>query len=216
LPLAKWTGATIRPVTSATDFETAARSFLDLVARVRPDQWDRSALGTWDVRSLVGHTSRVILVVEQYLLAPAPAEATTPDAEGYYLELFTDLTDHDAIRRRGIGAGQDIGPHSPAEFAASLERALSLVVESGPDRIVATGPIAVRLDEYLRTRVLELVIHCMDIARATGLEHRIPIGLVADVADLSARIAVRRGHGETVLFALSGRAALPDGFSVLT
>jgi uncharacterized protein (TIGR03083 family) len=202
-------------MTSTTDFETAAHSFLDLVAEVRPAQWNEPALGVWDVRSLVGHTARAILLVEQYLLADPAPEVTATDAEAYYVQVFTEYTDNDAIAARGVEAGKALNENSGAEFEAALGRALTLVTANGPDRIVAVGSIGIPLDEYLRTRVFELVVHGMDIAKATNQPHRIPSEIVANVADLAARVAVRKGSGEDILFALTGRRPLPPRYSIL-
>jgi uncharacterized protein (TIGR03083 family) len=202
-------------MTSTTDFETAAHSFLDLVADVPPAKWNEPALGVWDVRSLVGHTARAITTVETYLSADPAAEVTTKDAEGYYSEVFNVYTDNDAIAARGVEAGKALTESSGAEFEAALNRALALIQSSGPDRIVAIGPIGIPLREYLRTRVFELVVHSMDIAKAVGVTHGIPSEVVANVADLAARVAVRKGNGEEILFALTGRRPLPPRFSIL-
>jgi uncharacterized protein (TIGR03083 family) len=202
-------------MTSTTDFETAAHSFLDLVAEVKPAQWNEPALGVWDVRSLVGHTARAILLVEQYLLAEPAPEVTTPDAEAYYVQVFTEYTDNEAIAARGVEAGKALNENSGAEFEAALSRALTLVTTNGPDRIVAIGTIGIPLGEYLRTRVFELVVHGMDIAKATNQRHGIPSEIIANVADLAARVAVRKGSGEDILFALTGRRPLPPRYSIL-
>jgi uncharacterized protein (TIGR03083 family) len=202
-------------MTSAEDFQTAAHSFLDLVAEVKVSQWNEPALGVWDVRSLVGHTSRAISTVETYLLADAAPAVTAPDAEAYYATVFTEYTDNDAIAARGVEAGKNLNEDSGAEFEATLNRALALIAENGPDRIVAIGPIGIPLGEYLRTRVFELVVHGMDIAKAVGLDHGVPADVVANVADLAARVAVRKGDGEAILFALTGRRPLRPRYSIL-
>jgi uncharacterized protein (TIGR03083 family) len=202
-------------MTSATDFETAAHAFLDLVAEVKVSQWNEPALGVWDVRSLVGHTARAIITVEQYLLLDPPSETTVDDAEGYYATVFTEYTDNDAIAARGVEAGKNLSENSGEEFEATLGRALKLIAENGPDRIVAIGPIGIRLGEYLRTRTFELVVHSLDIAKAANLRHDIPTDVIANVADLAARVAVRKGNGEELLFALTGRRPLPLRFSIL-
>jgi uncharacterized protein (TIGR03083 family) len=202
-------------MTSTTDFETAAHSFLDLVAQVQPSKWGEPALGVWDVRSLVGHTARAILTVEQYLTADAAAEVTTPDAESYYAEVFTSYTDNDAIAARGVEAGKALNENSGFEYEEALNRALALIQSLGTDHVVAIGPLGIPLSEYLRTRVFELVVHSMDIANAVNLEHGIPPEVVANVADLAARVAVRKGDGEAVLFALTGRKPLPQRYSIL-
>jgi uncharacterized protein (TIGR03083 family) len=202
-------------MTSAEDFEAAAHSFLDLVAEVKVSQWNEPALGVWDVRSLVGHTSRAISTVETYLLADPAPEVTAPNAEDYYATVFSEYTDNDAIAARGVEAGKHLTEDSGAEFEATLNRALELIKESGPDRIVAIGSIGIPLDEYLRTRVFELVVHGMDIAKAANLDHGIPANVVANVADLAARVAVRKGDGEAILFALTGRRPLRPRYSIL-
>jgi len=202
-------------MTSTTDFDQAARSFLDLVAEVRPEQWGDPALGSWDVRSLVGHTARAISTVETYLLAePAPA-VTVPNAEAYYTEVLQTYTDNDSIAARGVEAGKALNENSGEVFAATLDRVLALIESNGPDRVVAIGTIGIPLHEYLRTRVFELVVHGMDIARASGQQHGIPSEVVANTAELAARVAVRGGNGEDILFALTGRRPLPPRFSIL-
>jgi uncharacterized protein (TIGR03083 family) len=202
-------------MTSTTDFETAGHAFLDLVAEVKPAKWSEPALGVWDVRSLVGHTARAITTVEQYLLVPAATEITAPDAETYYAEVLTVYTDNEAIAARGVEAGNALNENSGAEFEAALNRDLELITSNGVDRLVAIGPIGIPLGEYLRTRVFELVVHSMDIGKATGLPHGMPADVVANVAELAARVAVRKGSGEDILFALTGRRPLPLRYSIL-
>ena len=202
-------------MTSTTDFHTAAQAFLDLVADVRIDQWEDPALGSWNVRSLVGHTSRAILTVETYLNAEAPAEVNLPDAESYYEKVLGEYTDNDAIAERGVAAGNALNENSGIEFEAALDRVMALIEENGPDRIVGIGSFGIPLSEYLRTRVFELVVHNMDIAKAANLDHGIPNDVIASAAELAARVAVRSGHGVDILFALTGRRPLPPRFSIL-
>lgn len=47
-------------------FADAAAWFVDVAAQVG-GRWDEPGLGEWDVRALVGHTSRSLLTVEAYL-----------------------------------------------------------------------------------------------------------------------------------------------------
>src|SRR5215217_5755229 len=55
-------------------FADAAGWFVRTAALVG-DRWTESGLGEWDVRALVGHTSRSLLTVEAYLDRPAAAVA---------------------------------------------------------------------------------------------------------------------------------------------
>ncbi|WP_457206920.1 hypothetical protein, partial [Nocardioides sp. P5_C9_2] len=50
-------------------FAAAAEWFVHTAALVG-DRWDHDGLGEWDVRALVGHTSRAFLTVETYLARP--------------------------------------------------------------------------------------------------------------------------------------------------
>lgn len=202
-------------MTSTTDFEIAARCFLDLVAGIKPEQWNEPALGVWDVRGLVGHTARAIQLVEQYLLADPAPELTAANAEEYYAVALVEYTDNEAIAARGFEAGRKLNENSGAEFEATLERGLELIASNSPDRLVAIGPIGIPLHEYLRTRVFELVVHGMDTAAATNQPHGIPSEVVANVADLAARVAVRKGDGQQLLFALTGRRPLAFRYSIL-
>ena len=201
-------------------FEGAARALIDLLVQVQPEQWDASGLGVWSVRSLAGHTSRAILTVEQYLGVPAPAAAELPDAEDYFLSVAgdarTDSVDQDAVAQRGVDAGMALGATPAMTVRVALERTLRLLNQQQDNRIVAVlGDRSIPLTEYLRTRVFELVVHTLDLSRATGISAGLPAEAVEDTAALAARIAARGDHGEQVLFALTGRLALPDGFSVV-
>lgn len=41
--------------TTDEHFAEAAQAYADLVAAIRPDQWNGPGLGEWDLRALVGH-----------------------------------------------------------------------------------------------------------------------------------------------------------------
>ena len=45
-------------------FAEAARTFVALVARIPQNRWNGPGLGEWNLRSLVGHTSRSLVTVE--------------------------------------------------------------------------------------------------------------------------------------------------------
>jgi len=205
-------------------FLDAARVFLALAERIEPEQFDRPGLGVWTVHELLGHTSRAITTVETYLTAnvdSAPgagslpdAEVTVPDAETYYREVFATYTDHAAVARRGAEAAARLGDDPAAVIAADLARTELLLRQQHPTATITIGTMTLPLEQYLRTRTFELVVHGLDLARATGLNLEMPLPIVADTAALAARVAVSRGSGREVLFALTGRDSLPGGFSI--
>lgn len=209
-------------MTNAAVFEGAARAFLDLLDSIhernseRPGQWELPGLGVWTVRGLAGHTSRAILTVDEYLAAPAPAEVDCPDAEAYILGLSGEGADHEAIAARGAAAGEALGDDPAGTLARSLDRTLVAVAAQSSSRIVSVvGGRAIPLVEYLRTRVFELVVHTIDLSRATGVPHAVPTRALEEASALAARVAARSGRGDALLLALTGRTPLTEGFSVV-
>lgn len=201
-------------MTQEKSFREAALVFLDLVELIGPDQWELPGLGEWTVRDLVGHTARAIATVNERLTAAEPAVVTVPTAEIYYERIFAGFTDNAAVAARGVEAGRMLGTNQ----VGTITRALGLVTAQldgeKEQRIVAIGPMSMPLHEYLRTRVFELTVHSLDIAKATGHPVDIPLPLLSEAAALAARVAVRRGDGPELLFALTGRGTLRDGYSI--
>ena len=71
------------------------------------------------------------------------------------------------------------------------------------------------LEQYLVTRIFELVVHGLDIGAATGRPYAPPAPALADALGLAVNVAVLRGRGADLLLALTGRRALPAGFSTV-
>jgi hypothetical protein len=63
---------------SRTSYLSAARSFVAQVAEIPVEALPGPGLGDWDLRSLVGHTSRSLVTVETYLDHPAEALEVPP------------------------------------------------------------------------------------------------------------------------------------------
>jgi uncharacterized protein (TIGR03083 family) len=195
-------------------FASAARSFAELVHAV--DRFDGPGLGEWDMRALVGHTSRSLTTVSSYLQTTAQREDITSPAE-YYARVNPSALGIDpaAVAERGRQAGRDLGDN-PAEAVATLvQRVLPEAAAAGDPLIEVIGGLGIRLRTYLPTRTFELAVHGLDIARAAGIDHHLPDDLLAEAMDLTAAIAVVMGRGEQVLLALTGRAALPWPFSIV-
>lgn len=209
----------------------SAQAFARAVAEIPASLWTAPGLGEWDVRSLVGHTARAIDTVREYLQQPAPAEATLPTAEGYYAALWARSgagaatvpdrpsdasgTSSAAITARGVAAGVTLGDDPAATVRAKVDAIGPLLADQPQGRIIAARGAAMPLTEYLRTRLFELVVHSLDIERATGVHTALPTGAVLEAARLAVGIAEATGSGDEVLLALTGRGELPPGFSVV-
>ncbi|WP_291048344.1 maleylpyruvate isomerase family mycothiol-dependent enzyme [Herbiconiux sp.] len=202
-------------MSSAAMFFHSASAFHDLVTRIPAASWDEPALGEWTLRSLVGHTTRAILTVESYLALDDPGFPNVANAEAYYARVYRDLTDPASVAARGVEAGIWLGADPAQAVADALARAMALVDTAGPERIVSIGGLGIELGEYLRTRVFELVVHSIDIADAAGVPHGQPADAVAATLHLAAGVAAARGDGEALLRSLTGRATMPEGYSVV-
>ncbi len=181
-------------------FEQAVPFFVETVGRIKPDQWGTLALGVWNVRDLVGHTSRAMLTVEQYATVGA-------DRTGFGTA--------DDIAERGREAGRALGDDPAGAVRDIATRVLSLIERLPDDHPVNTPAGERPLVRYLRSRVTELTIHTVDLADALGLEVEAPEECWRVALYGLADMAVRGGSAKDVAFALTGRGALADGFSLV-
>jgi uncharacterized protein (TIGR03083 family) len=193
-------------------YAEAVRTFTGLVRAIPAGAWDGPGLGEWDLRALVGHTSRSLITVETYLGRPAEQE-DVPSPEAYYC-LIAQVNPADVVER-GREAGRALGDDPAAAVEAVVGRVLPLV-DRDDDPLISTIAGGMRLSRYLSTRTFELVVHGTDIAEAAGLE---PPGyteqLLTQVAAIAAGTAVLRGRGIELIRALTGRAALDPNFSMV-
>lgn len=159
-----------------------ARTFLDagrvaarlLAAPEVARAWDGpSALPEFTVRGLAGHLLRATGSVEAYLDRAEPGGEPVGAAE-YYVQAVgepdVDSEVHRAIRQRG--EEQAAGGHGAvaAEAHAVLDRlAARLEAEPSERSVRAYKDIVLRLDDYLVTRLIELVVHVDDLAVSVGL-----------------------------------------------
>lgn len=194
------------------------RSFLDttdavaeLVSRVPADALAGPGLGVWDMRGLIGHTSRAMSTVITYLKMPATS-VTCPDARSYYVWVADSPQQDEKIAARGVEAGQSLGDDIPAAFAG-LARQVRGVLDKVPanvDPVVSTLAGGMLLSTYLPTRTFELMVHGYDIARAAGIEFAPHPEAVTETVSLASRIAVELGHGPELVGALTGRGRWSD------
>jgi uncharacterized protein (TIGR03083 family) len=193
-------------------FEQAARGFSELVAEVEPDQWSWPALGDWDVRSLVGHTSRALATIAAYVDRPAAGPALDGPVAYYLAALGTDPERASrreidrAIAERGRQAGAELGADPASAVDALVDRTLAVVEASSDDRPVHTPVGPMTLAAYLPTRTFELTVHGLDLARAVDRE---PPAVLAEPIQvcclIAAEVAARRPGAAELLLELTGR-----------
>ncbi|NUP40571.1 MAG: maleylpyruvate isomerase family mycothiol-dependent enzyme [Streptomyces sp.] len=119
-------------------------------------------LGGWTVRELVAHLSMAVGAVARHLEQPPPParEVTATGCVAATAALGGDI-DEDT---RSLAASE-----APAELLdRAAARFAELVPDAPGDRLLAARVGAIRLDDFLVTRCVELVVHTDDLAAALG------------------------------------------------
>ena len=189
------------------DYLAGAEHYLALVAQVGPQQWEEPGLGDWSVRSLVGHTSRSLTTVADYLAEPEPDVVDIDSVAGYYARI-QGLASSPEVTARGVAAGVDLGDDPLRAATERRDRAIAAIT-GVEDRRVATPWGAILLSHYLPTRTFELAVHGLDIARAIGSSSTLPRGVLASALATAVEAAELTGQGEQALRILTGRAQGP-------
>lgn len=202
------------PTTRAT-FALAAHAFADQVARIPADSWDGPGLGDWDLRALVGHASRSLVTVLTYLPCTTETLAVTSVAEYYRSAVTMMAADPAAVTERGRQAGAALGDDPVGAVTDLVTRCLAALDATPGDPVIETIVGGMHLEQYLVTRIFELVVHGLDIGVATGEAYDPPAAALAASLRLAVDVAALRGGGPELLLALTGRRALPAGFSVV-
>jgi hypothetical protein len=193
-------------------FADAAGWFVSTTALVG-DRWAEPGLGEWDVRALVGHTSRSLLTVEAYLASPAEA-AEVPSAADYF-RATRAMAAGPAVAQRGRDAGDALGDDPASAVAEIAARVVPLVDAQDGGTLLTTIAGGMRLEDYLPTRTFELAVHTSDLARALDEPLDVPATSAVQALRLVTELAAGDGRAGPLLLAATGRTGLPPGWSVL-
>lgn len=192
-------------------FADAADWFVHTVGLV-DGRWDQPGLGEWDVRALVGHTSRSFLTVEMYLERPATDVEVSSPAE--YFRTSRAAAAGPAVAARGRDAGTALGPDPAAAVAEIAARVARLVDSRDGSELLTTIVGGMRLRDYLPTRTFELAVHTADLATALGEPLHVPSTAAAQALQIVTDLALAEELAGPLLLAATGRPAV-TGFSVL-
>ena len=156
-------------------FAAECRQVAATLASVPSDAWDRPALGQWTLHELVAHLFRAVTRVDAYLDQPievpagsAEDRSAMPDRISYFQMDLAGQAAAIAERARKDAATLDRDT-AAAHFDRAWRACDARVRALPPDHITTSlrGPML--LDEYLATRVVELVVHHMDVRAALDL-----------------------------------------------
>lgn len=185
--------------------------------------WEEpSALAEFSVRGLAGHLAGQIFFLPAMLAEPVPVEPIISIGEYYarvsWVGSDVDTSFNQAIRSGGEKEAAD-GPATLAERAAACVAELRATLPDTPHRPVRRptwGPWSITFDDFVTSRMLELVIHSDDLAYSVGLPTpKFPSQAVETVVDLLSRIALRRHGATAVLRALSRSERAPASIAAL-
>lgn len=132
--------------------------------------WDRPTTCTpWRVRDLLAHVRVVLAWLPEMLAAEPPVHAEISATEYYRPDdRFAPETNATRIRiAQEHAAAQVTGERLVEDFAVTWRRVDELCRAEPPDRVVRTRHgDSMLLSEFLRTRVVEVAVHGLDLAAA--------------------------------------------------
>jgi len=141
-------------------------------------------LPAWNVKELLGHMYRDIERTHTGLAEPEPAEADT-DAMTYW-RAYDPRTDSGGVadRAKEVAGRYASGGELAAAWDVMWREAVDKAAAAGPDRIIPTWGPRMRLNEFLKTRVLEITVHRLDLDDALGRQGwgtDTAVGIVDDI-----------------------------------
>lgn len=195
----------------------------DAAARLLADpavaaNWDQlSALAQFRVSGLAGHLASQIRYVSAFLADPAPdGPASTLDAHYAQADWIGAALDDEAnvsTRDNGEAAAVD-GPVVLAAEVAGMasELAVALPTASVDRRVRLTwADRLLGLDDFLLTRMMEIVVHSDDLAVSVGIATpEFPRAVMEPVVGLLATISIQRNGALPLLRALSRQERAPE------
>lgn len=197
-------------------FVEAATVGLELVGLPQVAQrWgDDSALEGMTVGALAAHLARQVTRVPEVLATPVPDERPVSLVEHYLRSAWADgdETANAGIRVRAATEAVEGPTEVLARALEALATARAVLPAEPADRWVRPPWLAwnLAIDDYLRSRVLEIVVHSDDLAVSVGVEPPSwPEEVVAPVLGLLTTLAVRKHGVPAVLRTLSRAERAP-------
>ena len=203
----------------ADAFLTAVDSVAELLARPEvASAWDQpSALAEWSVGGLAGHLAGQAFAGVN-LIEAEPSELPPIALDEHYERVTwigAAVEDEQSVEiRSGGDTNAEAGPDALlARVIQARDRLGVLLAETSPDRsvLVPWQGWALRRDDFLVMRMMEITVHSDDVAASVGIEApALPDAVLGPVLALLTRLAVRR-HGQSAVVAALTRAERAPG-----
>ena len=156
-------------MTALDVLDRQARLVSELLHAIPHHRWTDPGLGEWTIGELAAHLVRAADRITHYLDQPLEGGGDVAvDRVSYFRYDHAEAAAGVAERSRTDAAR--IGPGGyPSAFDAAWHGTVERCEAVPHDRLLPTFMGTMRLDEYAATRVLELVVHGMDLSRALGV-----------------------------------------------
>ncbi|XVV13210.1 maleylpyruvate isomerase N-terminal domain-containing protein [Actinoplanes sp. CA-131856] len=185
------------------------------------ERWSRpSALTGYSCGGVARHLANQITHTVTHLAAP-PGITAIPVLDHFtgnaWLTSGADSDDNTDIRNRSERAAAATTAGELAEQVGGALRELRVAVPAQPpERVVDLGEWGLTVDDFLLTRVMELVVHSDDLAVSLGLTTpAMPAAANEATIELLGRIAAWRHGPLNVVRALARRERAPGSIAAL-
>lgn len=149
----------------ALDEECAA--FSATLDQIPSTAWGQPALGVWTVAELVAHVVGGLDRIRTYLEEPEPTGRLISPVQYFR---YDPRTAAPGIAQRARERAAHIPTSEfPQTFARTWMSARARAAAEHPNRVMTTFGGPMRLEDYLETRVLEVVVHHLDLRSALAL-----------------------------------------------
>ena len=158
----------------------------ETLAGVPTQAWTRHALGEWDVAQLVAHLVRAATRVATYLDFDVSGDPVV-DRVSYWR--YDHAAEGPEIARRAQEEAAKVDAETlPALFTEAWRTSAERAGEVGDSHVLHTLMGPMRIDEYLATRVLEVVVHHTDLRAARDLPAASTIAAARITMDILERL----------------------------
>jgi hypothetical protein len=208
--------------TRSVFLEAAATAVRLLEDPAVTERWDEpSVLAQYTVGGLAAHLARAVSTPAGYLDQEPTDRPANTDSADYFLEALGDRDPVDSDLHRSVRQrSHDMAASGPLGVLDATRAALQsltgrLEVEPGDRIVVVFGGTHMALDDYLETRIVEMVVHADDLAASCrGVSDKMPGSAWAVARSVVAEVAARRvGDRQFVLgLSRSERAQRPLAF----
>lgn len=167
---------------------------VDIVERLEPEEWQRpTRLDAWNVAGLVSHIAGTVGWLSTYAskVVATPAEV---DSLSYFAS-YDDTGVGTATQRR---ADETTPAHIVDWLRANIAKAHALIAERDPDEVIAGGGASIRFEDMVTTRLVEAVVHGLDLAAATSTSFEQDPAALKQVAKWCGKLLERSHKGKTI------------------